>query len=87
MVYNLCTNKLVGDEGSDWWSSGRIYSGKTKLDKRVQANLDLVEKFVSMGVPRKQIFISDTLLRSPVAGLPEDNSMVCLLYTSPSPRD
>ena len=58
MVYNLCTNKLVGDEGSDWWSSGRIYSGKTKLDKRVQANLDLVEKFVSMGVPRKQIFIS-----------------------------
>ena len=58
MVYNLCTNKLVGDEGSDWWSSDRIYSGKTKLDKRVQANLDLVEKFVSMGVPRKQIFIS-----------------------------
>ena len=58
MVYNLCTNKLVGDEGSDWWSSDRIYSGKTKLDKRVQANLDLVEKFVSRGVPRKQIFIS-----------------------------
>ena len=58
MVYNLCTNKLVGDEGADWWSSGRIYSGKTKLDKRVQANLDLVEKFVSRGVPRKQIFIS-----------------------------
>ena len=58
MVYNLCTNKLVGDEGSDWWSSGKIYNGKTKLDKRVQANLDLVEKFVSKGVPRKQIFIS-----------------------------
>ena len=58
MVYNLCTNKLVGDEGSDWWGSGKIYSGKTKLDKRVQANLDLVEKFVSKGVPRKQIFIS-----------------------------
>ena len=58
MVYNLCTNKLVGDEGSDWWSSGKIYNGKTKLDKRVQANLELVEKFVSKGVPRKQIFIS-----------------------------
>ena len=58
MVYNLCTNKLVGDEGSDWWGSGKIYSGKTKLDKRVQANLELVEKFVAKGVPRKQIFIS-----------------------------
>jgi len=58
MVYNLCTNKLVGDEGSDWWGSDKIYSGKTKLDKRVEANLELVEKFVSKGVPRKQIFIT-----------------------------
>ena len=58
LVYNLCTNKLDGDEPSNWWGSGSIYKGKTKLDKRVEANLELVEKFVSKGVPRKQVFIS-----------------------------
>ena len=58
MVYNLCTNRLDGDEPSNWWGSGSIYEGKTKLDKRVEANLELVEKFVSKGVPRKQIFIT-----------------------------
>ena len=58
LVYNLCTNKLDGDEPSNWWGSGSIYKGKTKLDKRVEANLELVEKFVSKGVPRKQIFIT-----------------------------
>ena len=58
MVYNLCTNKLDGDEPSNWWGSGSIYKGKLILDKRVEANLELVEKFVSKGVPRKQIFIT-----------------------------
>ena len=42
-----------------WWiQKDKPYVGKTKLDYRVEANLSLVEKFVSMGVPRKQIFIT-----------------------------
>ena len=58
-VYNLCTNKLKGDMPLKWWiQKDKPYVGKTKLDYRVEANLSLVEKFVSMGVPRKQIFIT-----------------------------
>ena len=34
------------------------YVGKHKLDKRVEKNIELVEKFITMGVPRKQIIIS-----------------------------
>ncbi len=41
-----------------WWKSKTPYVGKHKLDKRVEKNLELVEKFISMGVPRKQIIIS-----------------------------
>ena len=42
-----------------WWiQKDKPYVGKTKLDYRVEANLELVEKFVSMGVPRKQIFVT-----------------------------
>lgn len=59
MVYNLCTNKFKGDMPLKWWiSKDKPYIGKTKLDYRVEANLKLVEELVSMGVPRKQIFIS-----------------------------
>ena len=57
MVYNLCTNKLDGDEPSNWWGSGSIYKGKTKLDKRVEANLELVEKFVSKGVQENKFLL------------------------------
>ena len=41
-----------------WWiQKDKPYVGKTKLDYRVEANLSLVKNF-SMGVPRKQIFIT-----------------------------
>ena len=62
MVYNFCTNHLAGDMSpkKDWWTlkTPEVYKGKHKLDKRVEANLDLINKFVKAGVPRKQIFIT-----------------------------
>ena len=63
MVYNFCTNHLAGDmsKKKDWWylkPQPKVYKGKSKLDKRVEANLELIEKFVKLGVPRKQIFIT-----------------------------
>ncbi len=60
MVYNFCTNDFAGDMSlkKHWWNSKTSYVGKHKLDKRIERNLELVEKFVSIGVPRKQIIIS-----------------------------
>ena len=60
MVYNFCTNDFAGDMSlkKHWWNSKTPYVGKHKLDKRVEKNLELVEKFISVGVPRKQIIIS-----------------------------
>ncbi len=60
MVYNLCSNDFAGDMSlkKHWWKSKTPYVGKHKLDKRVEKNLELVEKFMSTGVPREQIFIS-----------------------------
>ena len=60
MVYNFCSNEIAGDmsQKKSWWSSKTPYEGKHKLDKRVEKNLELVEKFIEMGVPRKQIIIS-----------------------------
>ena len=58
MLYNLCANKIEGDMGFSWWISKKPYVGKSKLDKRVEQNLELVEKLVSLGVPRKQIFVT-----------------------------
>ena len=60
MVYNFCTNDFAGDMSlkKSWWKSKTPYVGKHKLDKRVEKNLELVEKFIDIGVPRKQIIIS-----------------------------
>ena len=63
MVYNLCSNHLRGDmsQGKDWWDlkpKPIVYKGKHILDKRVELNLELIEKFVKAGVPRKQVFIT-----------------------------
>ncbi len=60
MVYNFCTNDFAGDMSlkKHWWNSKTPYVGKHKLDKRIEKNLELVEKFISIGVPRKQILIS-----------------------------
>ena len=60
MVYNFCSNEIAGDmsQKKSWWFSKTPYEGKHKLDKRVEKNLELVEKFIEIGVPRKQIIIS-----------------------------
>ena len=60
MVYNFCTNDFAGDMSlkKHWWNSKTPYVGKHKLDKRIEKNLELVEKFISIGVPRRQIIIS-----------------------------
>ncbi len=60
MVYNFCSNDFAGDMSlkKHWWNSKTPYVGKHKLDKRIDKNLELVEKFISIGVPRKQIIIS-----------------------------
>ena len=59
MVYNFCSNDFAGDMSLEkGWNFKTTYEGKHKLDKRVEKNLELVEKFVKIGVPRKQIIIS-----------------------------
>ena len=59
MVYNFCTNYLAGDMSpKKYWKFKEFYEGTHKLDKRIEKNLELVDKFVKIGVPRKQIIIS-----------------------------
>ena len=59
MVYNFCSNDFAGDMSlQKGWNFKTPYEGKHKLDKRVEKNLELVEKFVKIGVPRKHIIIS-----------------------------
>ena len=60
MVYNICTGKLAGDSSKIFWSNkwNPPYKGKTKLEKRGDANLKLIEQFVKLGVSRKQIIIT-----------------------------
>ena len=59
MVYNFCTNDLAGDMSpKKYWKFKEPYEGIHKLDKRNEKNLELVDKFVKIGVPRKQIIIS-----------------------------
>ena len=59
MVYNFCSNDFAGDMSLEkGWNFKTTYEGKHKLDKRIEKNLELVEKFVEIGVPRKQIIFS-----------------------------
>ena len=59
MVYNFCTNHLAGDMSpKKYWKFKEPYKGIHKLDKRIEKNLELVDKFVKIGVPRKQIIVS-----------------------------
>ena len=60
MVYNFCTDHLAGDDWKRLWKKkfDFPYKGITKLDKRVNANLDLVKKFVELGVSKNQIFLA-----------------------------
>ena len=60
LVYLFCTDHLAGDDWKRLWKKkfDFPYKGITKLDKRVNANLDLVKKFAELGVPKNQIFLS-----------------------------
>ena len=60
MVYLLCTGKLVGDD-KRLWKKKKFkppYKGKPKLEKRLDANMELIDSFVSKGVPNKQIILT-----------------------------
>ena len=61
MLYLLCTGPLAGDDYKRLWNKKKFkppYKGITKLDKRVKANLELIDQFLEMGVPKKQIIIT-----------------------------
>ena len=55
MFYLFCTNKLAGDDRKRLWYKKKFkppYKGVTKLDKRVDANLKLIDSFLEKGVPK-----------------------------------
>ena len=59
LVYLLCTDDLGGDNWKIFWKNKDVkYKGTPKLEKRVSANVDLIEKFISLGVPNNQIFMA-----------------------------
>ena len=59
LVYNFCTDNLGGDDWNIFWKGGiEKYKGVPKLEKRVEANYELIEKFINLGVPNNQIFIT-----------------------------
>ena len=65
MVYIHCQGQLEGDLGAKLGRAGMWmkkwegpYPGTSKMDRRVEGNLEVVKKFVNLGVPKKQIFIS-----------------------------
>tara|TARA_B100001175_G_C19488352_1_gene631178 strand:+ start:1001 stop:1918 length:918 start_codon:yes stop_codon:yes gene_type:complete len=61
MVYLFCTDDLGGDDWKRIWDKKKFkppYKGVTKLDKRLNANLKLIDEFVEMGIPKKQIMIT-----------------------------
>ena len=61
MVYLHCTNKLAGDDRKRLWNKKKFkapYKGIPKLEKRLDANIELIDFFVSKGVPNKQIIMT-----------------------------
>ena len=60
MLYLLCTGKLTGDDKTLWKKKKfkPPYKGKPKLEKRLDANLELIDSFVSKGVPNNQIILT-----------------------------
>ena len=61
MVYILCTGKLKGDDYKRLWNKKKFkapYKGKPKLEKRLDANLKLIDNFASQGFKKNQIFIT-----------------------------
>ena len=61
VVYLFCTGKLKGDDYKRFWNKKKFkepYKGKPKLEKRLDANLKLIEDFVDQGFKKKQIFLT-----------------------------
>ena len=59
LVYSFCTDNLGGDDWKIFWKNKDVkYKGIPKLEKRVEANYKLIEKFINLGVPNNQIFIT-----------------------------
>ena len=61
LVYLFCTGKLKGDDYKTLWNKKKFkepYKGKPKLEKRLDANLKLIEDFVAQGFKKNQIFIT-----------------------------
>ena len=65
MVYIHCQGQLEGDLGAKLGKIGMWmkkwegpYPGTSKMDRRVEGNLEVIKKFVNLGVPKKQIFMS-----------------------------
>ena len=61
VVYLFCTGKLKGDDYKRLWNKKKFtepYKGKPKLEKRLDANLKLIDSFVSQGFKNKHIFIT-----------------------------
>ena len=61
LVYIFCTGKLKGDDYKRLWNKEKFkapYKGKPKLEKRLDANLKLIDNFISQGFKKNQIFIT-----------------------------
>ena len=61
LVYIFCTGKLKGDDYKTLWNKKKFkapYKGKPKLEKRLDANLKLIDSFVSQGFKKNQIFVT-----------------------------
>ena len=61
MLYLFCTGPLAGDDYKRLWNKKKFkppYKGKPKLEKRVDANLELIESFISKGIPSDQIILT-----------------------------
>ena len=65
MVYIHCQGQLEGDLGAQLGRVGMWmkkwegpYPGTSKMDRRVEGNLEVIKKFINMGVPKTQIFMS-----------------------------
>ncbi len=65
MVYIHCQGQLEGDLGAKlsrakyWLSKWEgPYPGTSKMDRRVAGNREVIKKFVNLGVPKTQIFMS-----------------------------
>ena len=61
VVYLFCTGKLKGDDYKRLWNKKKFkepYEGKPKLEKRLDANLDLIDDFVAQGFKKNHIFVT-----------------------------